>query len=134
MGTCRQTIRLGYCFLVPLLALALLFPSVVLRIYTDDLPLVEAAVPSLYVMLSSLLLSCPGNILFSAVSGTGDTRRAFFMEICTLAFYMLYMVCVAMVARADVAVCWTTEHAYWGVLLLFAVTYLRRGTWRGRKI
>lgn len=134
MSTCRQTIRLGFFFIVPLLALTFLFPSAVLRIYTDDLPLIETAVPSLYVMLSSLLISCPGNILFSTVSGTGNTRRAFVMEVCTLALYLAYVVYIAIVRKADVAVCWTTEHVYWGILLLFVALYLRRGTWKEKKI
>ena len=134
MATCKQTIRLGLCLILPLLALTLAFPSTVLRIYTDDLPLIEAAVPSLYVMLSSLLISCPGNILFSTVSGTGNTRRAFLMEIGTLAVYILYVVYIAIIVKADVAVCWTTEHVYWSVLLLLVALYLKRGTWKTKKI
>lgn len=134
LATCKKTIKLAYSFILPLILLTCLFPSTVLRVYTDDLQLIEATVPSLLVLLSSLLFSCPANILFNAVSGTGNTRKAFFMEIFTLTLYTLYVIYITIIIKADVALCWTTEHAYWCVLLIVAVWYLKRGNWRNNKI
>ena len=41
--------------------------------------LVEAAVPTLWVLCSSYLFQCAGFIFFQSVSGTGDTRSAFLL-------------------------------------------------------
>lgn len=134
LPTCRQTTRLAFLTIFPILLLAAILPATILRIYTDDIPLIHASIPSLLVMLSSLLLSIPGNILFSTVSGTGNTRRAFLMEISTLAIYVLYILYIAVYRHSDIALCWTSEHVYWGILLLFTIPYLRRGRWQNKQI
>lgn len=72
--------------------------------------------------------------LFSAVSGTGNTRTALGFEIFTLVFYMAYMWWVIIFLRASAAVAWTTEHIYWLFLMTLSFIYLRSGKWKGRKI
>ena len=47
---------------------------------------------------------------------------------------MLYVFNNSIIVKADVAVCWTTEHVYWSVLLLLVALYLKRGTWKTKKI
>jgi len=85
-------------------------------------------------MMSAVLLSTPGSILFNAVSGTGNTRMALFMEFGTLTFYVLYIIYIVFYLQADVAICWTTEHAYWIILLTLGFMYMKSGKWAGKKI
>ena len=85
-------------------------------------------------MASSYLVSVPCFILFNAVSGTGNTRSALGMELVALAVYAAYVVWVILCLRADVAVCWTTEHVYAVVMLSLCWLYLKRGRWRTKRI
>ena len=45
-------------------------------------------------------------------------------------FYMAYTLWLTLVLRADVALCWTTDHLYYLVTLLLSVLYLRSGRWQ----
>jgi len=128
-----RIIRMCYLFVIPLAILIAIFPTVALRIYTDAPDLIQNAVPALWVMLSSYLISVPGFIFFFAVSGTGNTRSALLIELASLAVYMGYTLYVVGVMKADVAVCWTTEHVYASMIML-SFFYLWKGNWRNKKI
>lgn len=134
MPTCLRAVKMCYLFLLPLAVIIAIAPSLFLRIYTDDVQLIQATIPSLFVMMTAVLFSTPGSILFNAVSGTGNTRAALVMEFGTLIIYVLYIIYIVFYLKANVAVCWTTEHVYWGVLLVIAYLYMRSGRWRGKKI
>ncbi|MDD4631749.1 MAG: MATE family efflux transporter [Proteiniphilum sp.] len=110
------------------------FPRVMIHIYTDDPLLIQDTVMPLYVLISSLPLYSVGTVLFSAVSGTGNTRTALRFEIFTLLFYVSYMWFVIIYLRASVAAAWTTEHVYWLFLTILSYFYLRSGRWKDRKI
>ena len=105
-----------------------------INIYTDNPSLISDTLVPLYVMISSLPIYSMGSVLFSAVSGTGNTRTALIFEIIALLFYASYMWYVIVYLRASVAVAWTTEHVYWFLLLALSFLYLRSGKWKDRKI
>ena len=111
-----------------------IFPRLMIHMYTNDPVIIQEAVAPLYVMISSLPLYGLGTVLFSAVSGTGNTRAALRFELVTLAFYVSYMWFVIVFMRYSVAVAWTTEHVYWFFLSFFSFIYLRSGKWRDREI
>jgi Na+-driven multidrug efflux pump len=111
-----------------------IFPEYIARIYTDIPDLIHAAVPSLIVMCSSYFLAVGGQVFFLAVSGTGSTKTAFRLELIALAVYMIYCTVIIGVMKADVAICWTAEHVYSGVLLLCGWWYMRSGRWKNRSI
>lgn len=130
---CRKMIKLSYSFVLPLAISIAIFPEAVLHIYTDNQELIAGAVPSLWVMLSSYLLAVPGFIYFFSVSGTGNTSRALMIDMISISVYVMYILIVAVWAKSNVAVCWTTEHVYNGMILM-SFLYLRSGKWRGKSI
>lgn len=111
-----------------------IFPTAMIHIYTSDPPLIQDTIAPLYVLISSLPFYAAGTILFSAVSGTGNTRAALKFELITLVFYVSYMWFIIVHMGYSVAVAWTTEHVYWLLLSTFSFIYLRSGKWRDRKI
>jgi Na+-driven multidrug efflux pump len=110
------------------------FPRTMIHIYTDNPSLINDTVLPLYVLISSLVLYSVGTVLFSAVSGTGNTRTALGFEIFTLLFYLAYMWLIIVHLRSSVAAAWTTEHVYWLFLTILSLVYLRSGKWKDRKI
>lgn len=133
MGLCGRMIRLCYFFVLPISALLALFPDLVLRIYTDNPDLIQSSIPSLWVMLSSYLLAVPAFIYFFSVSGTGNTQSALLIDMASIFVYVAYTYFIGVWLMADVAVCWTTEFAYNGMLLI-SFFYLWKGNWRNKKI
>lgn len=130
----RKHVWLSFSIILPLAGCFAAFPDAILGIYTDIPVLLVAAVPSLWVYCTTPLLIAPGNIYFSAVSGTGNTQKAFIMEMITLTVYTLYIYITIEHLRLDVAWCWTSEHVYGFCILLLCATYMKRGTWRFSKI
>ncbi len=130
LGLCGRIIRISYLFVLPLLAVMMFFPFLVLRIYTDDISLIQAAIPAYLVMCSVYFINVPGNVLFHAVSGTGNTRGALLIEFLALAVYGVYVYYIVLHLRSGIAVCWTTEHVYALCVLVLSWLSMTRVNWR----
>ena len=134
MSLVKRIMKLSYAIVSAMVILICLFPEAVTRIYTDIPDLVTASVPAMIVMVSSYMIAVGGQVFFLAVSGTGSTKTAFKLELIALAAYMVYCYVIIGVMKCDVAICWTAEHVYSGVLLVCGWWYLRSGRWKDRQI
>ena len=130
----KRIMKMSYGIVSVMIIVFCLFPETVARIYTDIPDLIHASVPALVVMLSSYFLAVGGQVLFLAVSGTGSTKTAFKLELIALAVYMVYCTVIIGILKLDVAVCWTAEHVYSGVLLICSWIYIRSGRWKNKAI
>lgn len=115
-------------------SVACIFPSAILSVYTNDASLIHASIPSLYVISGALLIAAVANIVFNGVTGTGNTRSAFAMEVVTLVFYTLFIYVAGMRLHLPVAICFLTEVIYYTGLLLASVIYLKKAAWQNKKI
>lgn len=134
MSIIRRLVKMCYAIVLPLIALLCIFPHWILLIYTNDSALIASCTASVYVMSSYYLLSLPGNILFQSVSGTGDTRTAFLIEMITIIFYTLAIYVIIVRQRVDISLCWTVEYVYWGVQLLLSALFFKMTNWKAKKI
>ena len=134
MSLVKRILKLSYCRVSIMILAFCIFPESIARIYTDIPDLVKASVPALVVMCTSYFLNIGGQVFFQAVSGTGSTKTAFKLEMVALVFYMIYCTVIIGILKLDVAVCWTAEHVYGGVLLICSWWYLRSDRWKNRKI
>ena len=130
----RRIMKLSYGILSVMILLFCLFPESIARIYTDIPDLIVASVPAIVVMCTSYFLNVGGQVFFQAVSGTGSTKTAFKLELVALAGYLIYCTIIIATLKADVAICWTAEHIYGGILLICSWWYMRSGRWKNRKI
>lgn len=130
----RKILKICLIFLVLLVAVCAIIPDTIAAIYTDDAALAAASVPSLRVVCCSALLMSAACILFEAVSGTGSTLVAFWLEVSVLVLYIGYILLVTKVLPSPVEVIWCAEIIY--ALLLGAVSYayLRHGKWHGKQV
>ncbi len=134
LPTIRQHIRLCYVFvLVPALLFAL-FPQTVISIYTNIPEIQTGAVDSLRVLCTAYLIYVPGIIYFQSVSGTGNTRMGFLLEVVVQVIYAIYCVVLIHHFRVDVAICWTSEHVYALSIFLFCWAYMRSGRWKNVRV
>lgn len=134
MSLVKRILKLSYIIVSTMILLFCLFPEAIARIYTDIPDLITASIPALIVMCTSYFVNIGGQVFFLAVSGTGSTKTAFRLELIALTVYMIYCYLVIGVIKADVAVCWTAEHVYAGILLICSWIYLRSGRWKNRRI
>lgn len=132
--TIWQHIRLAYVFVLSFVLVYALFPQFIISIFTDIPEIIVDGVPSLWVLCTIYLISVPANIYFQSVSGTGNTQKAFLLEMVTLVIYVAYSYFIIVYLKLDVAYCWTNEHVYALFILLFSYYYMRNGNWRDTKI
>lgn len=99
-----------------------------------DMSLIKETVVPLLVLVCALPICSLGTVLFNSISGTGNTRSALVFETITIAFYVLAMYLIIIRGQASVAVCWTVEYIYWGMLMILSFLYLTRGKWQNKKI
>ena len=126
--------RLAFAIVAVFVIFLALFPKLALSIYTTNPELIQASLPSLYVILLVALMIAIANIFFQSVSGTGNTRSALLIEITTLALYCIWMWFVVVHLQASLAVCWTTELVYALFIGLLSFIYFKKGNWMNKKI
>lgn len=129
-----KIIRIAYVPVILLAVIIAIFPKAAIGIYTDMPDLAAASVRSLYVLCFSYLFTCPALICFNAISGTGNTRTAFGLEMTVLLIYIIFCLTVIMHLKADVAICWLSEVVYGFSMLLISGYYLRSGKWKGTAV
>lgn len=132
--TIWRHVKLAWMIVVPTAAVIAAFPSFFASLFTDMPQVVADAGASVRVMCSSLLLTVPGLILFQSVSGTGNTRMAFVLELCVLAVYVGYSSFITLGLKMDVAFCWSAEHLYQGLIMISCLIYIRSRRWVGKRV
>ncbi len=140
-GRSSEVMRLVYriillCFtgVLFMVSLGVMFPKVLLSIYTNDVLLLDMGVPVLHVVSVGALLLSVGFILFSAVSGTGKTEVSLAIELTVLTVYLTYTYLVVEHWHGSVAMAWTAEWVYGALLSLFSFVYLKSFRWKKTKI
>ncbi|MGI6048733.1 MAG: MATE family efflux transporter [Petrimonas sp.] len=130
----KRVVLISLFSMLIIILIVAIAPRLMIHIYTNDLSLINDTVAPLYVLLTSLPFYAIGTVLFSSVSGTGNTQRALIYEIITLLGYVFYTWFIIVYLRLSVSWAWTTEHVYWGQLMLFSLLYLRSKKWMNKKI
>lgn len=132
--TLLKIFRLSFVSILPVLLCCLFFPRLVLSIYTDDLQLSLASIPSLYVICVAAIAMSFGMTFFEAVSGTGRTSQALLLEMIVLVAYTASVWFFAYVIATRIEWVWTSEITY-GVLIGFvSLIYLKFANWQKRNI
>lgn len=134
MPLLRKITLMTFAVLVPVLLLIGLFPNAIMHIFTNDEAILFVGRDALYVMLASYVFTIPAQIYFNAVSGTGNTRAAFTIEISTLVFYTLYVIIAIFYYRLSLSWCWASEFVYSSIAFVLCGTYMKSGRWQGKQI
>ena len=107
-------------------------PMLILQIYTDDLSLAAAAIPSVYVISVATILGTVAMVYFEAVSGTGNTSAAMALEFGVLIAYMFYV--FLMTKTSTIAGVWTSEWFYNIITGIICFFYIWKADWRKKVI
>lgn len=118
---------------IPLILVCIFFPTTVMSIYTDDMALANAAIPSIYVICGAIIFQAIGAVAFESVSGTGNTNAALWLEFGILALYIVYIWMLTNITT-HVEWVWTCEYLYGGLIALVSIIYIRFANWKKLKI
>lgn len=130
----RRCVKTGYMLLIPVLLIIAAFPDAVMSIFSTDATLLDVGRNALLVLCGSYVFTIPAQILFHAVSGTGNTPMALRIEFTSLFFYVIYVVVAIFHLRVNLSWCWASEFIYNFFLFSLAFSYMRYGKWKSKKI
>ncbi|MEA3316419.1 MAG: MATE family efflux transporter [Bacteroidota bacterium] len=117
----------GVFFLV---LINLIFPEKVLSVYTNNMELIQESIPALYVISGTAFFIAVGFVLFSGVSGTGNTKTSFTIELIVLIVYVFITYLFTNVFNYDISGIWAVEFIYGGLIGTLSVIYLKSGKWK----
>jgi Na+-driven multidrug efflux pump len=111
-----------------------LFPEFTLGLFTPDQDIIQEAIPTLRLTTVSMFMFTLAFMPFRGISGTGNTRTALIIESVSVFIYLIYTYYVAVIARMELYIVWSSEFVYFGMLMIISYLYLIYGNWKSRKI
>jgi MATE family multidrug resistance protein len=129
-----KIVKLSFMFSVLLALLINIFPRALLSVFGQDDSFIEAAIPVVRVVSSALLLMSFGVVWLNAVTGTGNSRYTFLIELVTIILYCVYVYVVLEVLQLSIVYGWMSEWLYWLSLFFFSWLYIRSGKWKKKVI
>lgn len=130
----RKVLKFSMIVMLGIAVLAALVPKFLISIYTNDQGLLNASVPSYFIILGAVFLFSITSVLFNGVLGTGNTRTGLFMELLTLSIYLFVAWLLAVRLRQPIEIVWFCEYVYIVVLGTLSWWYLRKGNWQAKVI
>lgn len=118
---------------LPLIIICSIIPSTIVKIYTDDIILAQAAVPSVIVICIATLFQAYGNVYFDSVSGTGNTYAALYLEIGIIIIYILYIWIMTNLTQ-NIYLVWITEIIYGALIGTISKLYIKYANWQKKII
>ena len=118
---------------VPIVILVAIFPMQIVKIYTDDLDFAKLVIPSIFVICSGTIFQAIGNAYFEAVSGTGNTSAALYLETIVLVVYVAFVWLISNIATS-VEWVWTAEILYGSLLGIMCILYMKFAKWNKKKV
>jgi len=91
-------------------------------------------IKALYVVGVANIMSAVASIIFSAISATGNTMIALFIEGFTLMCYLASVYYFATNFSDRIEIIWCSEYVYNIVIGLLSVLYLRTNHWMKKEI
>jgi len=111
-----------------------LFPSIILRIGTNDEYLIEQSKRLIWVLVSILAFYSVSIIYFNGMVGTGATKVALYIQVFCVFLYIAYVYYVVGIQKASLEWSWMAENVYMISSLIISVLYMRSHSWIKLKI
>ncbi len=111
-----------------------LFPAFFLSAYGQDEAFVVAAIPVVRVVTLAMVLMAFAVVWVNAVTGTGNSRITFLIELITIVLYCIYVYLVLEKFSLSLTIGWMSEWLYWCSMFFFAWLYMRSGRWKNKVI
>lgn len=130
----KKIVKFSIAAMAITVTLAAIFPRLAISIYTNDLSLIEATVPSYYIILAATFLFMAMSILFNGVLGTANTKFALGIEVITLVLYLTSAWLFAVKLHLRIEYVWTAEFVYSSSIGILSYWYLKKGNWRSKVV
>lgn len=134
MRLVKKVIILSMSAVLGLGLICISFPTVILRIYTNNPLLIEQSLPVFNIVAIAAIGMAGAFVMFNGVSGTGNTKVSFAIEVGTLLIYLLWAYLMAIVFKTSLTWVWAAEIIYGIFITSISYWYLKSNKWIGKKV
>lgn len=107
-----------------------LFPRAILSVYGQSEAFINAGIPVLRLAAFAMVLMAVAVVWLNAVTGTGNSKMTFRIEVAATMAYCIYVYLVLEVYGLSILWGWASEILYWIILLTLSFGYIRSDRWR----
>ena len=132
-GIIRRVALFGLITAIVAFVPTLISAKGIMSLYTNDMNLINMGFKALYIVGISNIMSSVIWIIFSAISATGNTMIALFVETSAIVCYLFSIYFFASNFPQRLEIIWCSEIVYQVFLCLFSILYLRTGHWKNKK-
>jgi MATE family multidrug resistance protein len=133
-GLILKIVRISVLISLVLALLINIFPATLLSVYGQEEVFIEAALPVVRVVTSAMVLMSFSVVWLNAVTGTGNSRYTFLIELVTNVFYVLYVYVILEMLKLSIVYGWMSEWLYWLLIFFLSWLYMRSGRWKNKVI
>jgi Na+-driven multidrug efflux pump len=110
------------------------FPEAYLSIYGQSDEFIRVGTPVLRLVATVMILMSVSSIWLNAVTGTGNSRVTFLIELFAIILYCSYVYVVLEVNKLSIFWGWASELLYWSCMLALSFVYIKSGRWKHKKL
>ncbi len=125
----NKILKLTFLTASVMIVINLLIPHAILRLFTNDMNLIENSMGSFYVVDLAMLFFSFAIVTISALSGTGATKVALNIEVAAIALYLVYNYIVTFILHGTVEMLWMSEIIYWSFTGVASYMYIKSRRW-----
>lgn len=126
--------RLSLSVAIVIALLLNFFPDVYLSIYGQTEEFIRVGTPILRLVAIVMVLMSVSSIWLNAVTGTGNSRVTFLIELFAIILYCTYVFIVLEVNKLSIFWGWASELLYWSCMLVLSFIYIKSGRWKLKKL
>ncbi len=130
----RKIVKISTGVAIVLASLVNLFPGVLLSVFGQNEIFIEAAIPVVRVVTLAMVFMSFAVVWLNAVTGTGNSRVTFLIELLTIILYCVYVYVVLEKYHLSITYGWMSEWLYWLSIFGLSYWYIRSGKWKGKVI
>lgn len=130
----RRIVRLSTGAALVICLLLNLMPGFLLQIYGQGPEFITVAIPVVRIVSVAMLLMSFSTIWLNSVTGTGNSRVTFMIELSAIVLYSIYVYIVLEKLKAGIRIGWMSEWLYWTSIFLLSFFYMRSNKWRAKVI
>ena len=124
-----KIITLSFLISLIMIIAGLLLPRIFLGINSSDQQLVIDSIPSFQVLMLATLIFSISSILLNAITGSGNTKDALYIELIAIAFYLTYIYLSVIELHLSIEIIWGSEVMYWILIGILSWRILRKRKW-----
>ncbi len=130
----NKIMKLSFLFAAIVCVILNVFPKTFLSIYGQGDEFIEAAIPTLRIVSSALILMSISIVWLNALVGIGRPKINLIIEIFGITLYTAFVYITLEKLNLNIAIGWCSEWIYWGSMLIPSYYYIKSGKWKGKKI